>query len=195
MPLWLIRAILLHEREMHTQRPKISIYISASIDGFIARKDNSLNWLDCVEDGSEDYGFNSFLNSIDGVILGRKTYHVATTAYETAKWPYSGKHLVVLSNTLEKIIPDAQLYSGDLVILASKLHDEGVRHIWIDGGITISQFLRLNLVDEIILSVIPILLGEGIALFDIKKELPCRLISAQSYPSGLVQTHYELVKR
>jgi dihydrofolate reductase len=180
---------------MHTQRPKISIYISASIDGFIARKDNSLDWLDCVEDGSEDYGFNDFLNSIDGVILGRKTYHVAATAYGTSKWPYSGKRLIVLSSTLEKIIPEARLYSGDLAILVTQLQAEGMQHIWIDGGITISQFLRLNLVDEIILSVIPILLGEGITLFDIKKELPCRLISAQSYPSGLVQTHYELVKR
>lgn len=179
---------------MGTQRPKISVYISASIDGFIARKDNSLDWLDCVENGSEDYGFNHFLNSVEGVILGRKTYQVAATAYETPKWPYSGKRLIVLSNTLEKLIPEAQLYSGDLVNLVSHLHDEGMSHIWIDGGVTISQFLRLNLVDEIILSAIPILLGDGIPLFDIKKELPCRLISAQSYPSGLVQTHYKLVK-
>lgn len=179
---------------MHTQRSKISVYISASIDGFIARKDNSLDWLDCVEDGSEDYGFSHFLNSVDGVILGRKTYDVAATAHGTPKWPYSGKRLTVLSNSLNQVIPEAQLYSGDLVTLASKLHDEGIQHIWIDGGATISQFLRLNLVDEITLSVIPILLGEGIALFDIKKELPCRLISATSYPSGLVQTHYTLVR-
>lgn len=180
---------------MHTQRPKISIYISVSIDGFIARKDNSLDWLDCVEDGNEDYGFNHFLNSVDAVILGRKTYDVAATAYGSPKWPYSGKCLIVLSNTLEQIIPEAQLYSGDLFALISQLHDEGIQHIWIDGGTTISHFLRLNLVDEITLSVIPILLGEGIVLFDIKKELSCRLISAQSYPSGLVQTHYSLVKK
>lgn len=179
---------------MHTQRPKISIYISTSIDGFIARKDNSLDWLDCVEDGSEDYGFNHFLNSVDGVILGRKTYHVAATAYGTPKWPYSGKRLIVLSHSLNQVIPEAQLFSGDLGKLVLQLYDEGIQHIWIDGGTTISQFLRLNLVDEITLSVIPILLGEGIPLFAVKKELPCRLISAQSYPSGLVQTHYELVK-
>lgn len=102
---------------MHIQRPKISIYISASIDGFIARKDNSLDWLDRVEDGNEDYGFNHFLNSVDGVILGRKTYDVAATAYGTPKWPYSGKRLIVLSNSLNQIIPEAQLYSGDLVTL------------------------------------------------------------------------------
>jgi dihydrofolate reductase len=196
LPLWQIRAILfqlVHEREMHT-RPKISINISASIDGFIARKDHSLDWLDCVEAGSEDYGFNHFLNSIDGVILGRKTYHVAATAYRTPKWPYSGKRLIVLSNSLNQIIPEAQLYSGDLVNLVLQLHDEGIQHIWIDGGTIISQFLRLNLVDEMTLSIIPILLGEGIPLFEVKKELPCRLISAQSYRSGLVQGHYELIK-
>src|SRR5262245_47144982 len=129
---------------MHAQKPKISIYISASIDGFIARKDNSLDWLDCVEDGAEDYGFNDFLRSIDGVILGRKTYHVAAAAHGTPKCPYSGKRLIVLSNTLEQIIPEAQLYSGDLATLVSQLHNDGIRHIWIDGGITISQFLQLK---------------------------------------------------
>jgi dihydrofolate reductase len=175
-------------------RPKISIYISTSIDGFIARKDDSLDWLDCVENNGEDYGFKNFLISIDGVILGRKTYQVAAASHGTSKWPYSGKRLIVLSNTLEKTIPESQVYSGDLITLITQLHAERIEHIWIDGGVTISHFLRLNLVDDMILSVIPILLGEGVTLFDIKKERPCRLISVQSYSSGLVQTHYELVK-
>lgn len=179
---------------MHTHRSKISIYIATSIDGFIARKDGSLDWLDCVGGSEEDYGFKNFISGVDAVILGRKTYEVAVTAYGTPNWPYSGKCLIILSNTLKEVVPEARLYSGDLATLATQLQAEGIRHIWVDGGVTVSQFLRLKLVDDIILSVIPTLLGEGISLFDIQKELSCRLISAQSYSSGLVQLHYELVR-
>lgn len=173
-------------------RPKFSIYIAASIDNYIARIDGSLDWLDCVGGYDEDYGFKAFLNSIDGVILGRKTYEVAASAYGTEQWPYHGKRMIVLSNTLQTVIDEAQLYSNDLISLAAQLHAEGIRHVWVDGGVTISQFLKLKMVDEMILSVIPILLGSGVPLFDIKQELPCCLISSQSYPSGLVQLHYEL---
>ena len=194
-PITAILSLLLMERKMHRQRPKISIYIATSIDGFIAREDDSLDWLDCMGGDNEDYGFKNFLNSIDAVILGRKTYEVATTAYGTPNWPYQGKKIVVLSNTLQTVITEAQLYSGNLITLASQLHSEGIRHAWIDGGLTISQFLRLNMVDEMILSVIPILLGSGIPLFDIKKELPCRLMCAQSYLSGLVQIKYHIANQ
>jgi dihydrofolate reductase len=173
-------------------RPKISIYIATSIDGFIAKTDGSLDWLEIVGCNCEDYGFKKFLSSVDAVILGRKTYEVAVTAYGTAEWPYHGKRLIVLSNTLHTVIAEAQLYAGDLITLTKQLHSEGFSHIWIDGGVTISQFLRLNLVDEMILSVIPILLGSGIPLFDKGRVTPCSLISMQCYPSGLAQLHYKL---
>jgi len=185
----------LRKKMLEQDRPKISIYIATSIDGYIAQDDGNLDWLDCVGGSNEDYGFKNFLNSIDAVILGRKTYEVAATAYGTPIWPYQGKKMVVLSNTLQAVIAEAQLHSGDLITLASQLHSEGIRHVWIDGGITISQFLRLNMVDEMILSIIPILLGSGVSLFDIRKELPCRLISSQSYPSGLVQMKYSITNQ
>lgn len=181
--------------KMHIQRPKISIYIATSIDGLIAREDGGLDWLEGMGADNEDYGLKNFINNIDTVILGRKTYEVAVTAYGTAHWPYSGKRLIILSKTLQEVVPEATLYLGDLVTLVKQLHSEGIGHIWVDGGVTISQFLQLNLVDEMILSVIPILLGIGIALFDIKKELPCHLISAQSYPSGLVQIRYDIANK
>lgn len=174
-------------------RPKISVYIATSIDGFIARNDGTLDWLDCVGSEGEDYGFKEFLGSVDAVILGRKTYEVAATAYGTEKWPYQGKRMIVLSTTLQTVIPKAEIYSGDLAALATQLHREGVRHAWIDGGVSISQCLRVNMVDEIILSIIPTLLGSGIPLFDIKREFPCRLLSTQTYPSGLVQIKYCVV--
>jgi dihydrofolate reductase len=171
--------------------PKISIYIATSIDGFIAREDGSLDWLESVGDPHEDYGFKRFIDSIDGVILGRKTYEVAAPVQE---WPYTGKRLIILSNTLKTVREGAELYSGSLPQLISKLHDEGVKHIWIDGGETIAQFLQLKLVNEMTLSIIPIILGRGIALFkNLKEELPCQLLSTNSFPSGLVQVTYSII--
>ena len=174
------------------KRPKVSIYIAASIDGYIAREDDDLDWLNTVADVNEDYGFENFMSQIDTIILGRKTYKVAIKAYKSSDWPYTNKKIIVLSKTLKTVIDEATLYSGDLVSLINLLYSEGTNHIWIDGGNTISQFLRLGMVDNMILSIIPILLGQGIRLFDLNQETPCRLSSSQSYPSGLVQLRYAL---
>jgi dihydrofolate reductase len=176
---------------IRTSRPKISIYIATSIDGYIARKDGSLDWLDRVGGFDEDYGFQKLLDSIDAVILGRNTYEIAASV---PNWPYKGKRINVLSNRLQTVREEAELFRGDLTQLASQLHLDGIKHIWIDGGVTISQFLELQMVDLMTLSVIPVILGTGMPLFSaIGKELPCRLISSQSYPSGLVQLNYEMV--
>ena len=85
------------------------------------------------------------------------------------------------------------LYHGDLKELLDKMCRQGIQHIWVDGGVTLSQFLALELVDHLIVSIIPILLGDGMPLFHrISKEIPCRLVSSESYPSGLVQLRYDL---
>lgn len=173
-------------------RPKISIYIATSIDGYIARKDGSLDWLDRVGGFDDDYGFRKLVDSIDALIIGRKTYEVATTVPA----PYPGKRVVVLSNSLHSVRNDMELYRGDLTQLVSNLHADGIKHIWIDGGVTISQFLDLQMVDSMTLSLIPIVLGAGIPLFNsISKEHECRLISSQSYPSGLVQLIYDMSQK
>lgn len=177
---------------MKTEQLKISIYIAASIDGYIARKDNSLDWLDRVGGFDEDYGFKSLIDSIDTLIIGRKTYEIATTVPD----PYPGKKVVVLSNSLSSVKDSMELYRGDLSELVAKLKSSGSRHIWVDGGVTISQFLASELVDTMTLSIIPVLLGDGLPLFNvIGKEIPCRLISSQAYQSGLVQQHYEIIKQ
>lgn len=174
---------------------KISVYIASSLDGFIARKDGSLDWLDRVGGfGEEDYGFKEFLNSVDAVILGRNTYDVAAKAPEEV-WPYGEKRLIVLSSKLRSAKNFAEIFHGDVQELARKLRAEGISHVWIDGGETISQFLQVGLVDSIIISIIPVLLGSGVPLFrTIEKELSCRLRSAKPYPSGLVQVQYDLAK-
>lgn len=170
------------------ERPKITIYIAASIDGYIARTDGSLDWLDRVNSPGEDYGFQGFFDSFDALILGRKTYETVMSVNE---WPYKNKRVIVLSRTLGSVHRDASLFKGDIHELVSMLHAEGIRHIWVDGGVTMSQFLSSMLVDQLILSVIPIILGSGTPLFNaVKQELPCRLLSTKSYQSGLVQLQY-----
>ena len=172
-------------------RPKISIYIAMSIDGYIARKDGGLDWLEYGHTGDEDYGFKKFIGSVNALVLGRNTYEVVS-GFD--KWPYEGIRVIVLSNTLNEVRKEAELFCGQLTNLASMLNSEGIKHVWVDGGITVSKFLEAGLVDDITISVIAVLLGSGIPLFSImNKEHKCRLVSTQSYPSGLVQLKYEVI--
>ena len=174
-----------------TSRPKISIYIATSIDGYIARKDGGLDWLEYGHIGNEDYGFKKFINSVDALVLGRNTYEVVSSFGE---WPYKGKRVIVLSNTLKEVRKEAKLFCGQLTDLASMLHSEGIKHVWVDGGITVSKFLEADLVDNITISVIATVLGSGVPLFStMNKEHKCLLRSTQSYPSGLVTLKYEVV--
>ena len=172
-------------------RPKVSIYIATSIDGYIARKDGNLDWLQYGHVGNEDYGFKKFINSVDALILGRNTYEVVSGFDE---WPHKDKKVIVLSNTLKTIREEAELFCGPLTNLLSKLHSENIRHVWVDGGITASKFLEADLVDDLTISIISMVLGSGIPLFSLMNtEHKCRLISTQSYPSGLVQLKYEII--
>lgn len=170
--------------------PKISIYIACSIDGYIARKSGNLDWLQYGHTGDEDYGFKKFISSIDAVIMGRNTYEVVSAFGE---WAYKDKRVVVLSNTLTEVRQEAELFCGQLTELLTKLHSENVRHVWVDGGVTVSKFLEAGLVDDITISIIAMVLGSGTPLFStMNREHKCRLISIQSYPSGLVQLRYEV---
>ena len=172
-------------------RPKISIYIATSIDGFIARRDGNIDWLHDGHIGNEDYGFKKFINNIDALILGRNTYQVVSSFNE---WPYEGKRVIVLSNTLKEVRKEAELFCGQLTDLVSVLYFDGIKQVWVDGGITVSKFLAAGLVDTITVSIIPIVLGSGIPLFNtMDREHKCRLLSTQSYPSGLVQLKYEVI--
>ncbi len=174
------------------KRPKISIYIAMSIDGYIARKDGGLDWLEYGHTGDEDYGFKKFISGIDALVLGRNTYE---TVSKFDKWPYEGKRVIVLSNTLTEVRKEAELFRGQLGDLGSTLYSEGIKHVWIDGGVTVSKFLEAGLVDAITISVISMVLGSGIPLFStMNREHKCHLLSTQSYPSGLVQLKYEVVK-
>jgi len=177
---------------MSDKRPQISIYIAQSLDGYIARQDGSLDWLEYGHEGDEDYGFKGFIKDIDALVLGRNTYEVVSSFDQ---WPYEGKRVIVLSQTLKQVRQEAELFAGKLTELTAKLHSDGIQHVWVDGGITVSKFLEAGLVDDLTVSVIPVFLGQGIPLFNpMKQELTCRLISTKTYPSGLVQLRYDSIK-
>lgn len=176
-------------------RPKISVFIATSIDGYIAKQNGDIDWLTKFslptdENEDKDCGFSKFFTDIDVLVMGRNTYEVVS---DFDPWPYDGKRVVVLSSTLTSVCEKAELFKGDLLSLVEKLHADGSKHIYVDGGATISQFLNMGLIDQMIISIIPIVLGAGIPLFSkIKEEKWGRLVSSQVYSNGLVQLRYEL---
>lgn len=178
-------------------RPKISVFIATSIDGYIAKKDGDINWLTTFSaptgaDEDKDCGFSKFFSSVDVLVMGRNTYE---TVAKFDQWPYQGKRVIVLSSSLASVCEQAELFSGGAINLVEKLHAEGTKHIYADGGMTISNFLNAGLIDEMIISLIPVVLGSGIPLFsNIKSEKWYRLMSSRTYSNGLVQLKYEAVK-
>ncbi len=172
-------------------RPIGSVFLAVSVDGYIARPDGRTDWLSSVERPGEDYGYRRFFDSVDAMVMGRKTYDAALGFGE---WPYGDKRCVVLTHR-----PPAKprrgetFYAGHPAALMERLATEGVRRVYVDGGAVVSEFLRLGLVDDLTLSVIPVVLGEGVALFNPPApERALALESCESFPSGLVQLRYRV---
>jgi len=165
-----------------------SVYIATSLDGFIARADGRIDWLGIVERPGEDYGYGVFHQSIDTIVIGRRTYE---TALGFDAWPYAGKRCLVLTHTPAGPRHGEEFYSGSVEQLVARL--AGSARIYVDGGNVIQQFLTAGLVTDMTLSIIPILLGEGARLFGkVGGDIPLRLVSSRAFESGLVQLRYEL---
>lgn len=177
---------------------KGSVFIATSLDGFIARKDGSIDWLLAAGGESnegEDYGYKAFFDSVDCMIMGRKTLEAVLGFPE---WPYAGKRVIVLSHTLteapETFADKIELYSGSLAALIAKLEGEGHQRAYVDGGKTIQAFINENFIADLTITTIPILLGEGLPLFGkTQADIQLRHVSTQSYPSGFVSSTYEVI--
>ena len=169
------------------------VYIATSIDGYIADKDGGLDWLTEIPNPEKsDFGFGDFLNSIDGIIMGRKTFEKVLTFEE---WPYS-KKVFVLSRTLKVVPTDlinkVKIINGKLTQIISNLKQKGFLNLYIDGGKTIQSFLREDLIDEMIITQVPILLGNGIPLFThLDKPINFRDIRTEVFNNTLVKIYYK----
>lgn len=163
-----------------------------SLDGFIAKKDDSLDFLSMVEKPNEDYGYAEFTNTIDTVIWGRKTFDKVRSFGPDI--PHPDKKVYVISKSKQGIDGHVE-YSNDIVDLVKKLKSEEGKDIYCDGGAEIvTLLLRSALFDRIIISVIPHILGDGIRLFkENNLEQKLSLKKSVSYPSGLVQLCYDVV--
>ena len=171
-----------------TPRPQCSVYIAASLDGYIARTDGGLDWLSAFEQSGEDYGYKAFFASVDALVVGRKTYDIVL-GFE--KWPYEDKRCIVVTHAPPAARHGEAFHSGSIEALLDRLSQEGVQRIYVDGGALIRSFLAADLIDDVTLSVIPILLGTGIPLFG-GAERRMKLVSCRSFPSGLVQLCYNV---
>jgi len=174
--------------------PRCSVFIATSLDGFIARPNGALDWLP-GSDGQtskEDYGYREFFDSIDTLVIGRKTYTLATSFPE---WPYAGKRVMVLSSrfpaTGNVLGANVEGVCATPRELMQRLHAEGSRHVYVDGGTTIQGFMRAGLVQALTLTRIPVLLGTGIPLFGpVEQDIRLRHLSTRSFPNGFVQSRY-----
>jgi len=170
---------------------KITYYAAASIDGFVARTDGSVDWLTQPEQGGEDYGYTTFYQSVDALVMGRVTYEQVLSFGD---WPYPDKTVFVLSNhSLTEERDDVKIVAT-IDQLIDELNQSGYKHIWlVGGGKTASTFLQTGLLDEMIVSYIPVALGSGISLFsEPTAETKMEIISSVDYPDGVVQITYRI---
>lgn len=172
------------------QHRKVILYIAMSVDGYIAKLDDDLAFLSIVEQEGQDYGYFDFLETVDTVIMGRKTYSkVLAMGYEA---PHNDKDTYIITRTPQPNIGNIKFYTNGLKELITSLKQAQGANIFIDGGAEIvHELLKDNLIDEFYISIIPILLGEGIALFKGgRQESHLKLVEATSFEKGLVQLHY-----
>lgn len=171
-----------------------SVFVGVSVDGFIARVNGELDFLDAG--GDEPHGYEEFIATVDTIVMGRRTFEVVLGF---GVWPYGVMPVVVLSNReldLSLAISRGgrlERMAGAPADIVAALSARGARHAYLDGGTTIQGFLRAGLVGRLIITRVPVLVGSGISLFGtLTKDVPLRHVSTKAYPGGLVQTEYEI---
>jgi dihydrofolate reductase len=168
---------------------KTSVFVGTSLDGFIARVNGDLDFL--PPGGGEPHGYDQFMATVDALVIGRKTYEAVLT-FDT--WPYGQKRVFVLST---RTLPHAPLgtvveqMSGDPAEIVSQLEARGIRHVYVDGGNTIQRFLQAGLIQRLIITRVPVLIGTGIPLFGaLQRDIVLTHVATRQYGSGLVQSEY-----
>ncbi len=171
---------------------KSSVFIGTSLDGFIARANGALDFL--PPGGGEPHGYEEFIATVDALVIGRNTYDTVLTFDE---WPYGHKPVIVLSTRTLATAPRGAVVermSGAPAEVVSQLAGRGIQHIYVDGGITIQRFLAAGLIQRLIITRVPVLIGTGISLFGaVPHDIRLRHVATRQYESGLVQSEYVVV--
>ena len=172
---------------------KLSVFCGVSVDGFLARPDDGLDFLDAG--GQEPHGFTEFLASVDVIVIGRRTFEVVLKIGHLSV--YGKKPVVVLSSRPLDFssVEDAAVerMSGEPAEIVKQLQSRGLKHAYIDGGITIQRFLAAGLIDRLVITRVPVLIGAGIPLFGpLPRDIILHHVATRSYSGGLVQSEYEI---
>ena len=170
---------------------KSILYIAISLDGYIAGPDEDLSFLDVVQQENEDYGYGDFIQTVDTVVMGRKTYDWIMA--HVPEFVHADKTTFIISRTERQSTENTRFHTGDLSDLVRRLKTESGKNIFIEGGAEVVKTLLLDdLIDEYVISIIPVLLGGGTKLFeDGRPRQILNLISTKQFDSGLVQLHYQ----
>jgi dihydrofolate reductase len=169
----------------------VSVFVGTSVDGFIARPNGHLDFL--PTGGGEPHGYNEFIATVDAIVIGRKTFE---TVLAMEDWPYGGKRVVVLSSRpvdLSGARGVVEQMAGAPAEIVSQLAASGAHHLYVDGGITIQGFLRAGLIQRLVITRVPVLIGDGVPLFGtLPSDIRLRHMATRHYTSGLVQSEYQV---
>jgi dihydrofolate reductase len=173
-------------------RPRTSAFVGVSLDGFLARPDGAIDWLEPFE--GVEHGYRAFIDTVDTVVIGRKTYEfVLHMLARGLPWAYPGKRCVVMTHRAVDARNDERTFAGEPAALLDRLDADGARHVYVDGGVVIRSFLAAGLLDQITVSVVPCLIGAGMPLFGgVAVESGLRLEHATSFSNGIVQMRYRV---
>lgn len=170
---------------------RTSVFVGVSVDGFLARPDHGLDWL--PPGGGEDHGYNEFFASVDAVVIGRKTYEVVLGF---GAWAYAKKPVFVLSTGKLAPAPKGAVVerlSGEPADILVQLAARGIQHVYVDGGVTIQRFLRAGLIQRLVITRVPVLIGEGIPLFGpTGRDIALKHVATRQVAGGMVQSEYEV---
>jgi dihydrofolate reductase len=176
---------------------KVKVFIATSLDGFIAKKDGDVHWLTSATDSTDDHGYSAFVAGIDVILMGRTTFEKVLSF--GIDWPYPVK-TVVLSHHLSsadlahELQDKVEIRQGTMPDVIHQLKQQGYKAVYLDGGNIIQQSLRHQLVDELTLTRIPVLIGEGIPLFGaLPADIKLQHLETRVYQSGFVQSRYSFI--